>query len=131
MIFPEALERQALLLPEDAVDAGGDLIECARSFIQTGREEAQRHHELMYAVNALAVAGGVLGLLSIPGSFEKTKRRLLLILPTVLCLACALAADGLNMQLGQGQMYTALAVIIGAVLHLAAILPKNKTPIGG
>ena len=77
------------------------------------------------------MAGGVLGLLSIPGSFEKTKRRLLLILPTVLCLACALAADGLNMYLGLGQMYTALAVIIGAVLHLAAILPKNKTPIGG
>ena len=124
-----------LLMQEEgiaaAVDAGGDLIECARSFIQTGREEAQRHHELMYAVNALAVAGGVLGLLSIPGSFEKTKRRLLLILPTVLCLACALAADGLNMYLGLGQMYTALAVIIGAVLHLAAILPKNKTPIGG
>ena len=124
-----------LLMQEEgiaaAVDAGGDLIESARSFIQTSREEAQRHHELMYAVNALAVAGGVLGLLSIPGSFEKTKRRLLLILPTVLCLACALAADGLNMYLGLGQMYTALAVIIGAVLHLAAILPKNKTPIGG
>ena len=124
-----------LLMQEEgiaaAVDAGGDLIESARSFIQTGREEAQRHHELMYAVNALAVAGGVLGLLSIPGSFEKTRRRLLLILPSLLCLACALAADGLNMQLGQGQMYTALAVIIGAVLHLAAILPKNKTPIGG
>lgn len=124
-----------LLMQEEgiaaAVNAGGDLIESARSFIQTGREEAQRHHELMYAVNALAVAGGVLGLLSIPGSFEKTKRRLLLILPTVLCLACAVAADGLNMQLGQGQMYTALAVIIGAVLHLAAILPRNKTPIAG
>lgn len=124
-----------LLMQEEgiaaAVDAGGDLIESARSFIQNGREEAQRHHELMYAVNALAVAGGVLGLLSIPGSFEKTKRRLLLILPSLLCLACALAADGLNMYLGLGQMYTALAVIIGAVLHLAAILPKNKTPIGG
>ena len=72
-----------------------------------------------------------MGLLSIPGSFEKLKRRLLLILPTVLCLACALAADGLNMYLGLGQMYTALAVIIGAVLHLAATLPRNKTPIAG
>ena len=110
-----------------AVNAGGDLIECARSFIQTGQEEAQRHHGLMYAINALALAGGVLGLLSIPGSFEKLKRRLLLILPTVLCLACALAADGLNMYLGLGQMYTALAAALAAVFHLATILPRNKT----
>ena len=114
-----------------AVNAGGDLVESARAYVQNGRDAAQRHHGLLYAINILALAGGLLGLLSIPGSFEKTKRRLLLVLPTVLCLACALAADGLNMYLGLGQMYTALAVIIGAVLHLAAILPKNKTPIGG
>ena len=112
-----------------AVNSGGDLIESARAYVQNGREEAQRHHGLMYVINALALAGGVLGLLSIPGSFEKVKRRLLMILPTVLCLVCALAADGLNMYLGLGQMYTALAAVIAAVLHLATILPKNKTVI--
>ena len=112
-----------------AVNAGGDLVESARAYVQNGRDGAQRHHGLLYAINALALAGGVLGLLSIPGSFEKLKRRLLLILPTVLCLACALAADGLNMYLGLGQMYTALAAAIAAVLHLATILPKNKTVI--
>ena len=110
-----------------AVNAGGDLVESARAYIQTGRDGAQRHHGLLYAINALALAGGLLGLLSIPGSFEKTKRRLLLILPTVLCLACALAADGLNMYLGLGQMYTALAAALAAVFHLATILPRNKT----
>lgn len=114
-----------------AVEAGGDLTECARAYIQSGREEAQRLHDLMYIINALALAGGVLGLLSIPGSFEKIKRRLLQLLPTVLCLACALAADGLNMYLGQGQMYTALAAAIAAVFHLATVLPKNKTVIAG
>ena len=62
---------------------------------------------------------------------EKLKRRLLLVLPTVLCLACALAADGLNMYLGLGQMYTALAAAIAALLHLATVLPKNKTVIAG
>ena len=110
-----------------AVNAGGDLVESARAYIQNGRDGAQRHHGLLYAINALALAGGLLGLLSIPGSFEKTKRRLLLILPTVLCLACALAADGLNMYLGLGQMYTALAAALAAVFHLATILPRNKT----
>lgn len=112
-----------------AVEDGGDLAESARAYIQSGRENARRHHVGMYIVNALALAGGLLGLLSIPGSFEKTKRRLLLILPTLLCLACALAADGLNMHLGQGQMYTALAAAIAAALHLAAILPRNKLPV--
>ena len=114
-----------------AVNAGGDLVESARAYIQNGRDGAQRHHGLLYAINALALAGGLLGLLSIPGSFEKTRRRLLLILPTVLCLVCALAADGLNMYLGLGQMYTALAAALAAVLHLATVLPKNKTPIAG
>lgn len=110
-----------------AVNAGGDLVESARAYIQNGRDGAQRHHGLLYAINALALAGGLLGLLSIPGSFEKTKRRLLLILPTVLCLVCALAADGLNMYLGLGQMYTALAAALAAAIHLATILPQNKT----
>ena len=110
-----------------AVNAGGDLVESARAYIQNGRDGAQRHHGLLYAINALALAGGLLGLLSIPGSFEKTKRRLLLILPTVLCLVCALTADGLNMYLGLGQMYTALAAALAAVFHLATILPRNKT----
>lgn len=114
-----------------AVNAGGDLIESARAYVQNGRDAAQRHHSFLYAINILALAGGVMGLLSIPGSFEKTKRRLLLILPTVLCLACALAADGLNMYLGLGQMYTALAAALAAVLHLATVLPKNKTPVAG
>lgn len=120
-----------ILLQEEGiasqVNAGGDLVESARSFVQSGREEAQYRHTLLYAVNALALAGGLLGLLSIPASFEKTRRRLLLILPTALCLACALAADVLNMRLGLGQMYTALAVVIAAVFHLATILPRNKT----
>lgn len=110
-----------------AVNAGGDLVESARAYIQNGRDAAQRHHGFLYAINILALAGGLLGLLSIPGSFEKTKRRLLLILPTVLCLACALAADGLNMYLGLGQMYTALAAALAAAIHLATILPQNKT----
>lgn len=114
-----------------AVNAGGDLVESARAYVQNGRDAAQRHHGLLYVINILALAGGLLGLLSIPGSFEKTRRRLLLVLPTVLCLACALAADGLNMYLGLGQMYTALAAALAAVLHLATILPKNKTPVAG
>ena len=114
-----------------AVNAGGDLVESARAYIQSGRDAAQHRHTLLYAINILALTGGVLGLLSIPGSFEKVKRRLLLVLPTVLCLACALAADGLNMQLGLGQMYTALAAALAAVLHLATVLPKNKTPVAG
>lgn len=114
-----------------AVNAGNDLVESTRAYIQNGRETAQHHRMLLYAINILAVVGGLLGMLSIPGSFEKARHRLWLVLPTVLCLICALVAGGLNVHLGLGQMYTALAAALAATLHLATILPKNKTIVLG
>ena len=119
-----------ILMQEDGIEAmvndGGDLGESTRSFLEQQRSTAQYDHSILYAINALAVLGGVFGLLSIPGSYELLKKRLMLIAPPGLCLLCAAAAWGLNLYQGLGQMYTALFAGIGAVLHLLIVIPRNK-----
>lgn len=119
-----------ILMKEDGikslVNSGGDLADSATGYIADSRNAAQHKFLLLCIVNALAVAGGVMGIISILGSFEKLKSRVMLLVPTALCLACAVGADGINMYLGLGQMYTALFVAVSALIHLAVTLPKTK-----
>lgn len=120
-----------ILMQENDIEAmvndGGELAESARACVENGRSTAHRSRTLMYIINILAVLGAVFGILSIPGAFEKTSRRLLLITAPVLCLLCALGADGLNMYMGLGQMYTAMFTALAALLHLLVVSPKKRT----
>ena len=122
-----------ILMQESEIEAmvndGGDLGDSTRSFLEQRRSEAEYDHRMLYLINAFAAAGGLLGILCIPGSYELVKKRLLLIAPPLLCLLCAAAAWGLNLYQGLGQMYTALFAGIGALLHLLIVVPKNKTPV--
>ena len=113
---------------ETMVNEGGDLGESTRAFLEQHRSEAEYDHRMLYMVNMLAVIGGVFGVLCIVGSYELLRSRVLLIIPPLLCLLCAAGAYGLNLHQGLGQMYTALFAGIGALLHLAIIIPRNKTP---
>ncbi len=119
-----------ILMQEDGIEAmvndGGDLGESTRSFLEQQRSTAQYDHWILHVINTLAVIGGVLGILCIPGSYELLRSRLLLIAPPLLCLLCAAAAWGLNLYQGLGQMYTALFAGIGAMLHLLIVIPRNK-----
>jgi membrane protein YdbS with pleckstrin-like domain len=49
-----------------------------------------------------------------------------LLLPTLLCLLCGLAAEGLSFNVNSVQLYSATFVLVAAVLHSLVILPKNK-----
>ena len=111
---------------EAMVNDGAELGESARIYLEQQRSDAQYDHRMLYIINALAVIGGVFGLLCIPGSYELVKKRLLLIAPPVLCLLCAASAWGLNLSQELGQMYTALFAGIGALLHLLIVIPRNK-----
>ncbi len=119
-----------ILMQEDEIEAmvndGGDLGESTRSFLEQQRSSAQYDHWILYVINTLAVVGGVLGILCIPGSYELLRSRLLLIAPPLLCLLCAAAAYGLNLYHGLGQMYTALFAAMGALFHLVIVIPRNK-----
>ncbi len=106
----------------------GDLVESAREYLEAYRQESETLSNGKRLVNLLAVLGGAAGLLGIPGAFEKLKRRVFLLGPVLLCLACAAAADGVNMSLGLGQMYTALFTAIFALIQLLIVLPKKKIP---
>ena len=68
-----------------------------------------------------------MGLVGLPAAFEKTRKRFWLLAPVLLCLGCAVGADGVNMSLGLGQMYTALVTAIFALIQLLVVLPKQKT----
>lgn len=111
---------------ETMVNEGGDLDESTRAFLEQHRSEAEYDHRMLYMVNILAVIGGVFGVLCIVGSYELLRSRVLLIVPPLLCLLCAAGAYGLNLYQGLGQMYTALFAGIGALLHLAIVIPRNK-----
>lgn len=111
---------------ETMVNEGGDLGESTRTFLEQHRSEAEYDHRMLYMVNILAVIGGVFGVLCIVGSYELLRSRVLLIVPPLLCLLCAVGAYGLNLYQGLGQMYTALFAGIGALLHLAIVIPRNK-----
>lgn len=129
----ERRSARIILMQESEIEAmvndGGDLGDSTRSFLEQRRSEAEYDHRMLYLINAFAAAGGLLGILCIPGSYELVKKRLLLIAPPLLCLLCAAAAWGLNLYQGLGQMYTALFAGIGALLHLLIVVPKNKTPV--
>lgn len=114
---------------EAMVNEGGDLGDSVRSFLEQHRSSAEYDHRMLYIINSLAVIGGLLGLLSILGSYELLKKRLVLIAPPLLCLICAAAAYGINLYQGLGQMYTALFAGIGALLHLVIVIPRNKVPV--
>ena len=129
----ERRSARIILMQESEIEAmvndGGDLGDSTRSFLEQRRSEAEYDHRMLYLINAFAAAGGLLGILCIPGSYELVKKRLLLIAPPLLCLLCAAAAWGFNLYQGLGQMYTALFAGIGALLHLLIVVPKNKTPV--
>jgi len=109
------------------VNEGSSLVESTEAYLQASRAKAQQTYNGLLAVNILAVLGGVLGLLCIPSAFEKLRARSMLLLPALLCLLCSIGADGLNMALGLGQMYTALAAAIFALVYLLVVFPKDKT----
>ena len=111
---------------EAMVNEGGELGDSVRSFLEQHRSSAEYDNRMLYIINSLAVIGGLLGLLSIVGSYELLKQRLVLVVPPLLCLICAAAAYGINLYQGLGQMYTALFAAIGALLHLLIVIPRNK-----
>lgn len=110
-----------------AVEAGGDVAESAGAYLTAYRSEMQRLFTWRVIMCTLAVFGALAGFAGIPAAFEKTKKRFWLVAPAAVCLVCACAADGINMYLGLGQMYTVIAAVIFAAVQLAAALPRVKT----
>ena len=102
-----------------------DLLGSANAYLDNYKAETGRLYTGKLALNILAVIGAIAGFAGLPAAFEKIKKRFWLLVPVILCLVCACAADGINMALGLSQMYTALFTAIFAAIQLLVIYPKS------
>lgn len=109
-----------------AFEEGGELSECAKAYLSDYRAETGRLYNIKLLMAALALLGGVAAVLGIPAAYEKTKKRVWLIAPIVVCLIAAAAAECLKLYLGLGQHYAALFTAIFAFIQLITALPKDK-----
>ena len=74
----------------------------------------------------LMIAGALFGFAGLPAAFERTHSRFWLLAPVLLCLLCALGAEGLCLHLGRGSSYSALGAAAFALGQLTVSLPKEK-----
>ncbi len=120
-----------MLQRRDAVaereSAGMSLCEAAALTAQELEENARTVWQGRSLAYALLIAGGILGFAGIPAAFERTKSRFLLIAPVLLCLLCALGAEGVCLYYGRGSSYSAIGGAIFSLLQLPVSLPRaNK-----
>ncbi|MBQ5536017.1 MAG: hypothetical protein IIU01_04625 [Oscillospiraceae bacterium] len=148
-----AVEARQLKELEEAVEARRTLEKAERSLRLTLRkrdEVAARHDDgaqlqsaALLSAQALAdsaegvwkgrslacllmIAGALFGFAGLPAAFERTHSRFWLLAPVLLCLLCALGAEGLCLHLGRGSSYSALGAAAFALGQLTVSLPKEK-----
>lgn len=110
-----------------AMDAGESIEDAAAGYIAQYCDRTKTRFDTRCTICVLAVAAGITGLAVLPAAFEKIKKRAWLILPAVLCLLCAAAAEILCAASGLGQHYASIFTAVFAALYLLVALPKNKT----
>ena len=98
----------------------------AERYLADYRSETDSLYRGRRIVCALAIAGGAAGVLGVPAAYELVRKRFWLITPVLVCILCSAAAATLNVRLGQGRMYIALATAILAFIQLLIVLPKRK-----
>lgn len=128
----EQRERAVRLMLEEREDVarlmegGMDLLTAAETAAEQIREQADTMCRGRRTAAMLMIAGALLGFAGIPTAFERTRSRLLLQVPPVLCAACAAGAELLCRELGRGDSYAALAAGGAALIHLLISMPKTK-----
>lgn len=113
---------------KNGLESGLTLPESARAYLDTYGKHTAWLYSGKLLINALAVLGGIMALLEIPAAYELVRKRALLIAPALVCLVSAAGAEGLHLFLGEGQLYSALALAIFALIQLLIVLPKSGKP---
>lgn len=117
------LERDGI---EQRVDEGMELVDAANEYISELETKTAGDYQGRAAAYIVMIAGAVAGFVGIPAAFEKTNKRAMLVLPPFVCLGCAVAAELICLSLGRGSSYSAIGVMIFAVIQLILVLPKKK-----
>lgn len=111
---------------KEGVDNGEKLEVSAERYIAKFRAETAESKKNGLIMSALAVAAGVMGILSIPAAYEKIKKRFWLLVPPALCGVLALGAMLLSRGVSDTLYYSTMATVIFAVIHLLVVIPKEK-----
>ena len=101
----------------------------AERYIAKFRAETAESKKNGLIMSALAVAAGVMGILSIPAAYEKIKKRFWLLVPPALCGVLALGAMLLSRGVSDTLYYSTMATVIFAVIHLLVVIPKEKVTV--
>ena len=117
------LERDGI---DQRVDGGMELIDAANEYLTELETKTAGDFQGRAAAYVIMIVGAAAGFAGIPAAFEKTNKRAMLVLPPLVCLGCAVAAELICISLGRGSSYSAIGVMIFAVIQLLLVLPKKK-----
>ncbi len=117
------------LLADDEIFArkekGEDVIEAAYAELNLRRPAHSSEFRWRRWMCALMIAGGLFGFIASLGCFEKPKMRRLWI-PLLLAALPAAGSEAIALGLGRGLLYSALFVLLFALVILPLILVKPK-----
>ncbi len=122
---------RAILLQNAAVRQGVEQGETPDSAAFSVAEETEASSEKAWSERrkacSLMLAGALFGMIGIPAAFEQIRSRFMLLVPVLLCLGSAASAETIFLRMGRGHSYSALAVIVFALLQLIVSAPvKGK-----
>ncbi len=112
----------------DQVNAGAEIIPTAQQYLEDYKADTKLQYYGRLISCAFAIIGGIAGIAGIPAVYEFTRKRAWLIIPVIVCAACAVLAEGIYYGVGLGWWYVGMFTAIIALLHLLIVLPKEKKP---
>lgn len=115
---------------EQRVNEGGELAEVSKQYAGEFKAQSEKIFGIRRVLCYLGMAAGVLGLLVLPAAFELIHSRVLLLLPAFFSLLSSALAEMLSVRSGEGQFYTAIAVMFFALFYILAARGRKRIPRG-
>jgi len=110
------------------VEAGGEIVPSAEKYLADYKAQTQLQHKGWLASCALAIIGGIAGIFAIPAVYEFVRKRSWLIVPAVVSVVLAAAAELAYYAVGLGWWYVGMFAAIIGLIHLVIVAPKEKKP---
>ena len=121
---------ETLLLANDDIKqankTGTGIYEAGKAEIDNLEKSFHKEYVSRLTMWGLAIAAAICAFIGIPAAFEKTKSRVMLILPIVLYTLFSALACFIAYYIGRGISYSTLFAAIFGLIQLIVTLPKGK-----
>lgn len=121
---------ETLLLANDDIKqankTGTGIYEAGKAEIDNLEKSFHKEYVSRLTMWGLAIAAAICAFIGIPAAFEKTKSRVMLILPIVLYTLFSALACFIAYNIGRGISYSTLFAAIFGLIQLIITLPKGK-----